>query len=62
MSAGIKSNDLQSLFRERSDSGTMDIEMGQLAAYWRECPDKERKALIKNLRQQVVKDWEMSPP
>ena len=62
MSAGIKQNDVQQLFRERTDSGVMDLEMGQLAAYWRECPDKDRKALVASLRQQVVKEWEVSPP
>lgn len=40
----------------------MDLETGQLAAYWRECPEKDRKSLIGNLRQQVVKEWEVSPP
>lgn len=62
ISAGIKSNDLQSLFRERTDSGVMDLETGQLAAYWRECPEKDRRALIGSLRQQVVKEWELTPP
>ena len=40
----------------------MDLEMGQLAAYWRECAEKDRKALIQNLRQLVIKEWETSPP
>lgn len=62
MSTGIKQNDVQQLFRERTDSGVMDLEMGQLAAYWRECPDKDRKALVASLRQLVVKEWEVSPP
>jgi hypothetical protein len=40
----------------------MDLETGQLAAYWRECPEKDRRALIGSLRQQVVKEWELTPP
>jgi len=39
----------------------MDLEMGQLAAYWRECPDKDRRALLESLRTQVVKEWESAP-
>jgi hypothetical protein len=58
LSSGIKTNELSSLFRERSDSGALDLEMGQLAAYWRECPEKDRKKLIENLRSQVIKDLE----
>jgi hypothetical protein len=58
LSSLVKPNELLALFRERSDSGALDLEMGQLAAYWRECADKDRKGIIENLRQLVVKDME----
>ena len=54
----MKPNELLALFRERSDSGALDLEMGQLAAYWRECTEKDRKGIIENLRQLVIKDME----
>ena len=50
MSSSAKVNDLASMFREKTDIGSQDVELLQLASYWRETTDKHKRSLIDQLR------------
>jgi hypothetical protein len=50
MSSSAKVNDLASMFREKADIGSQDVELLQLASYWRETTDKHKSSLIDQLR------------
>lgn len=52
-----KINDIAGLFRDKSDLGNQDIDLIQLAPFWREAPDKEKRALLDQFRTYIAKEW-----
>lgn len=53
-----KVNELSSLFREKTDRGSHDIDLLNLSKFWREMPENEKKILISNLHTNAVKEVE----
>lgn len=52
-----KVNDIAGLFRDKSDIGNQDIDLVQLAPFWRDTPDKEKRALLDQFRTSIAKEW-----
>lgn len=53
-----KINELNSLFREKTDRGTLDDDVADLSKYWKQMPDNEKKQLINQLQTNCQKDIE----
>lgn len=53
-----KVNDLSSLFREKTDRGAQDVDLMNLSKFWRDMPEKDKKALINNLHTNAIKEVE----
>lgn len=54
-----KVNELSSLFREKTDRGSQDVELVELSKFWGDMPENEKKSLIGHLQINAVKEVEV---